>query len=98
MVAMRSLSLTRSSSASRMIVRHNPYFAVTKPDGTFEIANIPAGVELEFRLWQEKAGSLSNVVLNGQPTKVSKKGLKLTLVEGVDQTLDFVVDAGVFNK
>jgi hypothetical protein len=84
--------------SARMLVRESPYFAVTKPDGTFEIANVPAGVELEFRLWQEAAGSVSNVVLNGEPVKVPKKGLKLTLEDGVDQTLDFVVDVSAFTK
>jgi hypothetical protein len=84
--------------SARMIVRNNPYFAITNPDGTFEIPNVPAGVDLEFRLWQEKAGSLSFVTLNGQQTKVPKKGLKLKLEDGVDQTLDFVVDVAAFNK
>ena len=41
--------------SAQMIVRDSPYFAVTKPDGTFEIANVPAGVPLEFRVWQEKS-------------------------------------------
>ena len=42
-----------------MISRDNPYFAVTSEDpktsqsGSFEIANVPAGVELEFRIWHE---------------------------------------------
>lgn len=40
-----------------MIVRDNPYFAVTKEDGSFEINNLPPG-EWEFQLWHEKAGYL----------------------------------------
>lgn len=84
--------------SARMLVRNNPYFAVTRPDGTFEIANVPAGVDLEFRLWQEKSGSLTSLTLNDEPTKVPKKGLKLKLEDGVDQTLNFVADVSIFNK
>jgi plastocyanin len=36
------------------LARDNGYFAVTGPDGTFEIANLPAGVELEFQVWHER--------------------------------------------
>jgi len=38
-----------------IIARDDPYYAVTKGDGTFEIKNVPAGEELEFRVWHEKA-------------------------------------------
>lgn len=44
-----------------LLTRNNPYFAVSAPDGTFEIKNVPAGVELEFAVWQQKAGFFSNV-------------------------------------
>ena len=33
--------------------RKNGYVAVTKADGSFEIANVPAGEELEFQVWHE---------------------------------------------
>jgi hypothetical protein len=39
-----------------VLPRDNPYFAVTGEDGSFEIKNLPAGAELEFTAWQEKAG------------------------------------------
>ncbi len=35
-----------------------PYFAVTDKDGKFSIEGLPAGTELEFQVWQEKAGYL----------------------------------------
>jgi hypothetical protein len=41
-----------------ILPRDNPYVAVSAADGTFEIANLPAG-ELEFQVWQEKAGYLA---------------------------------------
>jgi hypothetical protein len=39
-----------------ILPRDNPYFAVTDADGKFKIEKLPAGAELEFQVWQEKAG------------------------------------------
>ncbi len=36
-----------------------PYFAVTDENGQFTIENVPAGIELEFQVWHEKAGNLA---------------------------------------
>jgi hypothetical protein len=84
--------------SARMLVRNSPYFAVTKPDGTFEIANVPAGVDLEFRVWQERANYLQDVTVNGAQQKWPKGRLKLKLDDGQPQTLDVVVNASVFAK
>ncbi len=43
---------------AHILPRDNPYFAVSKPDGTFEIKDLPTG-ELEFQAWQEKSGFLN---------------------------------------
>jgi hypothetical protein len=82
--------------SSRMIVRDSPYVAVTKPDGSFEIANIPAGVPVEFRVWQEKAKFLQDVSVNGKTEKWSKGRLKLTLQPDEQKELMVVVDASAF--
>ena len=82
--------------SARMIVRDSPYFAVTKPDGSFEIANVPAGVPLEFRVWQEKGKFLQDVKLDGKPEKWSKGRMKVTLQPGEQKELNVVVDASVF--
>jgi hypothetical protein len=82
--------------SARMIVRDNPYFAVTKPDGSFEIANVPAGVPLEFRVWQEKGKFLQDVKVDGKAEKWSKGRLKLTLQPGEQKTMDVAVDASAF--
>jgi hypothetical protein len=84
--------------SARMLVRDNPYFAVTKPDGSFEIANVPAGVPLEFRVWQEASKFLQDVTVNGKPEKWSKGRLKLTLTPDEPKQLDVVVAANVFAK
>jgi hypothetical protein len=79
------------------INRDNGYFAVTNPDGTFEIANLPAGVPIELRVWQEKLGAVSNVTVNGEPTTWSKGKLALTLDPDTELELNVVLDASQFN-
>lgn len=41
-----------------ILVRPNPYSAVSGDDGGFEISGLPTG-KLEFQVWQEKAGYLA---------------------------------------
>jgi hypothetical protein len=82
--------------SARMIVRDSPYFAVTKADGSFEIANVPAGVPLEFRVWQERSKFLQDVQVNGKQEKWSKGRLKLTLQPDEQKALDVVVDGSAF--
>jgi hypothetical protein len=82
--------------SARLIVRDSPYFAVTKPDGSFEIANVPAGVPLEFRVWQERAKFLQDVTVNGKAEKWSKGRMKVTLQPDQPLALDVVVDAAAF--
>jgi hypothetical protein len=83
---------------ARMLVRDSPYYAVTKADGTFEIANVPAGVPLEFRVWQEKAKFLQDVKVDGSPQRWQKGRVKMKLQPGEEKNLAVVVEAGVFAK
>jgi len=83
--------------SARLISRDSPYFAVTKADGSFEIKNVPAGVPLEFRVWQERAKFLQGEMkVNGNAEKWSKGRVKLTLQPDEPKTLDVVVDVAVF--
>jgi hypothetical protein len=84
--------------SARMIVRDSPYFAVTKPDGTFEIANVPAGVPLEFRVWQEKSKFIQDVTVKGKQEKWKGGRMKITLTPDQPMALDVVVDVGAFGK
>lgn len=83
---------------AQMIVRDAPYFAVTKADGSFEIAKVPAGVPLEFRVWQERSKFLQDVTVNGKAEKWSKGRLKTTLQPDQALVLEVAVDAAVFGK
>lgn len=84
--------------SAKMLVRNSPYFAVSKADGTFEIANVPAGVPLEFRVWQEKAGFIQKVSVDGEFVEWSKGKLPVTLQP--DQTLELsvAIDASAFSR
>ena len=73
--------------SANMIARDNPYFAVTKADGTFEIANLPAGVPLTFKVWHESLGTVKNA------TGVKFNGKKLVeLVGEPDKTVEWTIE------
>jgi len=54
-----------------LLVRDDPYMAVSSEDGTFEIANIPAGKH-EFQFWHEVSGYLKKAKYDGGA--LNKKG------------------------
>lgn len=45
-----------------LLVRDNPYFAVTNDQGVFEMKNLPVG-EWRFKAWHEKSGYITEVTL-----------------------------------
>ena len=83
---------------ARMIVRDSPHFAVTKADGSFEIKHVPAGVQLEFRVWQAKSKFLQDVSVDGKPQKWNRGRFKLQLKPDEPKELNVVVDAKVFGN
>lgn len=73
-----------------VLIREDPYMTVSAADGTFEIKNVPVG-EVEFQLWQEKAGYLDGAIVKG---KAAKKGrVKIKVTPGEIDLGDIVVDA-----
>lgn len=52
-----------------VMVFDHPFFAVTKPDGSFEIKGVPAGAQ-KIVLWQEKVGFVTPNRAAGQPVEV----------------------------
>lgn len=49
-----------------MIVRDEPYVAISDKDGNFEIKNMPEG-EWQFQFWHETCGYMSNLQKDGEP-------------------------------
>ena len=74
-----------------VLPRDNPYSAVSKGDGTFEIKDLPVG-KLEFQVWQEKAGNVD--------TKAWPKGRKFEYtIKAGDNDLGVIkLDPKLFNK
>lgn len=68
---------------AKLLVRDNPYFAVSGTDGTFEIKDVPNNAQLEYQLWHEKTGYLGNLKFAGGI--VDAKGrFKLTAAKNTD--------------
>jgi hypothetical protein len=65
---------------ARLLIKANPYFAVSKKDGTFEITNLPVG-EHEFVVYQERSGYVQQATLNGEKVNWPKGVVKLTVKE-----------------
>jgi hypothetical protein len=73
-----------------LVVRNDPYVSVSDKSGAFAIEKVPAGIDLEFQLWQEKAGPLKNVQVEG--AKIDSKGrFKIKLEPDQELTLNFNV-------
>jgi hypothetical protein len=83
---------------SYVLIRDNPYMAVTGKDGSFEIKNIPAGAN-EFIFWHESVGNLKNLSL-GSAGKTDRKGrAKLKITAGETLKLgDVIIKASDLGK
>ena len=81
-----------------MFTRDNGYFAVSKEDGSFELPNLPAGVKLDFRVWQERSKAVTGATVDGAEEKWSKGRMSLTLEPDQDRNLgDILLDSSLFN-
>lgn len=80
--------------SGKILIRPDPYFAITDDSGRFEIRDLPAG-ELEFQAWQESIGGLP---LNQPDLKWDSKGkFTIALHNGeVKDLKDISVPASLF--
>jgi len=58
-----------------LVVRPDPYFAVSAPDGTFSIEKIPAGT-YDLVFWHERQGYVKEATIGGAKTEL-RKGAKI---------------------
>jgi len=78
-----------------LVVRKDPYAAVTDSSGKFTIKDLPAGKELEFGLWQENSGYLKNATFKGG--KADTRGrFKFKIKPGENNLGDIKVSASIF--
>ena len=66
---------------ARVLIKDHPYVAVTDENGNFEIKNIPAG-DWTFCAWQEEAGYVDDIKLNGKPAEWKKGRFEVTIKNG----------------
>jgi plastocyanin len=84
--------------SGHVMVTDNPYFDVSAEDGSFEIANLPTGLKLEFRAWHEVPKNVTQVELKGKPT-TWKTGKFETVIRPGDNDLgDIRVDGKLFTR
>lgn len=81
-----------------VLPRPNPYMAVSAEDGTFRIEKLPAGTELEFQVWQEKAGYVTKGQLDGKPVDWNRGRFKMTLKPGNNDLGTIKLPAEIFEK
>jgi plastocyanin len=78
-----------------LLVRDEPYVAITDSDGRFEMANIPAGT-WKFQFWHRRAGYMKQLQVPGM--KTGRRGeIEVTIKDG--ETLDLgqlMIDGSVF--
>ena len=81
-----------------LVIRSNPYAAAADKNGLVEIKNLPAG-ELEFQVWQERAGYISKVKLDGKPAEWLRGRTRIKIEAGKTADLgDVLVDPALFKK
>ena len=79
-----------------IVVRQDPYAAVANSSGEFVLANVPAGIELEFQLWHEIPKFLKGAQI--KDAKVDSKGrFKLKLQPDESRNLEITVPAAALS-
>ena len=80
-----------------LVIRNHPYTAVTNEKGEFVIENVPVGTRT-FHFWQEKAGNLSDVTVDGSQTEWSRGRIEVDIKPGVNDMGEIKVNPDLFNE
>jgi hypothetical protein len=77
-----------------ILARKDGYFAVTDDQGNFEIANVPAGEQIELQVWHESGAGNSNGLVGNTPDAPElkwKKNGRFTVTLEPDQVKEVKV-------
>ena len=80
-----------------VMIRDNPYMAVTDKDGRFEIKNLPAG-KWQFMFWQEMAGYVAEVKRDGKAEAWRRGTIEVEIQPGKNDLGKIVVAPELFYK
>lgn len=72
--------------SARLVVRPNPYFAISDPSGDFEIKDLPVG-DLEFQIWHEHVGYVTHAKTNAGAVVWPKGRVNWKIQNGVTANL-----------
>ncbi len=84
-----------------LLPRENAYFAVSAADGSFEIANLPAGEQLDVQVWHESAAGPGGALVVTTPEAkalgwTNKGRLTITLQPDEVKEIQVTVPASAF--
>lgn len=82
-----------------VIVSGHPYVGISDAAGKIKIEKLPAGIELDFKLWHESQDkSIEEVSLGGKKDKWTKGSVKLTLKEGANDLGNLLIKPDRFKS
>lgn len=84
--------------SARVLIRDNPYFAVTDENGKFTIKNLPEG-KFTFQFWHEQSGFLAKELKkDGKPLTWAKGRTEFTITAKGTDVGKVEVGVGAFKK
>jgi plastocyanin len=84
---------------SYLYVLNHPYIGISDSNGLIKIEKLPAGVELDFKIWHESQDkSIEDLTLDGKKETWKKGGVKMTLKEGVNDFGTMLIKADRFKS
>lgn len=80
-----------------LLVRKNPYMAVSDTSGKLTIRNLPAG-ERTFRIWHERIGFVKQATIRGEERMLDRGRLDLQIEPGANDLGEVLLEPGAFKK
>lgn len=82
-----------------LMPHENGYVTATGQDGSFEIANLPAGIDLKIQLWHEVLQkNFKDVEIDGKKSSLSGGLLSLKLTNDETKEIEIKIPAAAFGK
>jgi plastocyanin len=78
-----------------LVIKDNPYMAVSDANGKLTIRNVPVG-NWTFQFWHERAGYISNASQNGKPVEWKRGRVEIAIKAGVNDLGQIKVAAAAF--
>ena len=78
-----------------LLVKDSPYMAVSDEDGKLEIKNLPVG-KWSFQVWQEKAGYVDRVTIEGQQVEWARGRLEVEIKPGTNDLGKVILPPALF--